>query len=131
MAKRFSSPEFTDHIAAALKREAARAEPGLRRTGWMDKLADKIGSSDITINNWVYGVNPPPGDALLWLFDHFEDDAFLNDVLSAIGRRAVPLDTAEVDTSQLADIQTKAHALVTEIDEAIDGASKPKLKAVK
>ena len=100
MAKSFSGPEFTDHIAEALKRVAAKAEPGLRRSGWIALLADDIGAGDTTIKNWVYGQNPPPGDALLTLFAHLGDD-FLNDVLAVIDRRAVPLASAEIDATAL------------------------------
>ena len=109
MAKTFSGLEYTDKIAEALRREAARAEPGLRRTGWIALLADKIGAGDTTVKNWVYGQNPPPGDALLWLFVLLGDD-FTNDVLSAIGRRAVPIASAEVD----------AAAVKAEVDVAIE-----------
>ena len=133
MAKRFQSPcgpEFTDHIADSLKREAARAEPRLRRCGWMSKVADDIGSSDTAVNNWVYGQNPPPGDALLALCAHLGDE-FLNDILSAINRRAVPLDAGEVDTAQLDDIQAGADALSDMIQTARNGGSKSKLREVK
>ena len=130
MAKSFSGPEFTDHIAEALKRVAAKAEPGLRRSGWISLLADDIGAGDTTIKNWVYGQNPPPGDALLTLFAHLGDD-FLNDVLAVIDRRAVPLHAGEVDTSELAKIQTAAQALGAEIQAVMDGASKPTLREVK
>ncbi len=130
MAKRFSSPDFTDHIADALKREAAEAEPSLRRSSWMDKLATDIDAGDTTISNWVHGINPPPGDALLILFAHLGDD-FANDVLAVIDRRIVPLDAGEVDTSQLADIQAGADALSAMIQKARDGASAPKLREVK
>ena len=130
MAKSFSGPEFTDHIAEALKRVAAKAEPGLRRSGWISLLADDIGAGDTTIKNWIYGQNPPPGDALLTLFAHLGDD-FLNDVLSVIDRRAGPLDAGEVNTSDLAKIQTAAQALGAEIQAVMDGASKPTLREVK
>ena len=104
MAKSFSVPDFTDHIARALKRVAAKAEPGLRRSSWMDKLADDLGAGDTTISNWVYGINPPPGDALLTLFAHLGDD-FLNDVLAVIDRRVVPISSAEMNAETLkADI---------------------------
>lgn len=131
MAKRFSGSEFTDHIAQALKREAARAEPDYNRTGWMSKLADDVGAGDTTVNNWVYGQNPPPGDALLILFARL-GDKFLNDILSIIGRRAVPIASAEVDATALkADIDSTIEKLTgvsTEIGRAIENGGGDKEK---
>ena len=134
MAKSFSGPEFTDHIAEALKRAAAKAEPGLRRSGWMALLADDIGAGDTTIKNWVYAENPPPGDALLILFAHLGDE-FLNDVLSVIDRRAVPIASAEVDATALKADLDRGIGIIQgvrhEIDRAIEHGGGPPPEVVR
>ena len=111
--------------------EWMRAEQGdgFKKTLFYD-IEKKAGHPVTTSDNWYDARN------LLGFYEWLTmaaayGPAFANPSLARLGFKLVPLDAGEVDTSQLAAIKADLDALSAQIQAAMDGASKPKLKAVK
>ena len=125
------SVDFTKNDIAGDIAEGLLAEQG---DGYQNAIQYEIrgfaGHALNTTANWFGAKNLPGVYEWLTLVALY-GPRFANRSLSRFGFKLVPLDAGEVDTSELAKIQTAAHALGAGIQAVIDGASKPKLREVK
>ena len=121
---------FTKNDIAGDIAEGLRHEQG---SGYQNaiqyQIQDFAGHSLNTSGNWFGCKNLPGVYEWLTLVKLF-GTGFANRSLARLGFKLVPLDAGEVDTAQLAEIATAADVLSAKIQEAKDGASKPKLVEV-
>ncbi len=122
---------FTKNDIAGDIAEGLRQEQG---DGYQNaiqyQIRDSAGHSLNTSANWFACKNLP--GVFEWLtLVHLFGPHFANRSLSRLGFKLVPLGTGEVDASQLAEIQAGADELSALVQKIRDGASKPKLEAVK
>ena len=122
----FDRDDILGDIAEGLRAEQG---DGFKKT-LLYEIQDKAGHPVNTSDNWYEARNLLDFYAALTLVKIF-GPGFANRSLARLGFKLVPLDAGEVDTSELAKIQTAAQALGAEIQAVMDGASKPKLREVK